>query len=73
VRARIVAGIAEESGGRSVAELEARRGGLIDILRARTIVAPQDGAAPRDGAAPEVAAPESAAPESGASAPGPSA
>jgi len=63
VRARIVAGIAEESGGRSIAELEARRDrGLIDILKARTMVAP-------NGVAPNRAAPEGAAPESGASAP----
>ncbi len=66
VRAGIVAGIAEEAGGRSIAELEARRDrGLIDILKARTLVAPQDGMAPQEGAVPR----DGAAPQDGAAAP----
>ncbi|MEH3146307.1 MAG: 3-hydroxyacyl-CoA dehydrogenase NAD-binding domain-containing protein [Methylobacterium frigidaeris] len=47
VRAAIVAGIAEEAAGRSIAELEARRDrGLIEVLKARTEVAAADAATP---------------------------
>ncbi|KUL96332.1 3-hydroxyacyl-CoA dehydrogenase [Bosea sp. WAO] len=39
VQAKIVAGVAEEAGGRSIAELEARRDeGLLALLKARTLV-----------------------------------
>lgn len=39
VQAKIVAGVAEETGGRSIAELEARRDeGLLALLKARTLV-----------------------------------
>ncbi|MBN9440467.1 3-hydroxyacyl-CoA dehydrogenase NAD-binding domain-containing protein [Bosea sp. (in: a-proteobacteria)] len=39
VQAKIIAGVAEEAGGRSIAELEARRDeGLLALLKARTLV-----------------------------------
>jgi hypothetical protein len=39
VQAKIVAGVAEEAKGRSIAELEARRDeGLLAVLKARTLV-----------------------------------
>ena len=39
VQTKIVAGVAEEAGGRSIAELEARRDeGLLALLKARTLV-----------------------------------
>ncbi|WP_018259782.1 3-hydroxyacyl-CoA dehydrogenase NAD-binding domain-containing protein [Methylobacterium sp. WSM2598] len=49
VRAAIVAGVAEEAAGLSVAELEARRDrALIEILKARVTVVPEPADAPED-------------------------